>query len=259
MLTRHHLLLTLGCTFLLLVPFISAYPAASFVLLCGAGIGSILPDFHMKRPSRRQNPKRLAYGLTRVTARIFVPILVVVSRHALRLEPDPLDKRLTHSGQALIIYGFCATVVSGLIILAPHTGELRLVTFFLAGTLLGFLLHLLEDACTKKGICPLFPVDARLFLVGTIRPCETTDRRISIFILLSALLAGGLLLAGESEILAPGALHMAVIAAFLLISAIMFHCSEMKLERRDDRRFRSPSQVDSNRTLESDDKKPAKG
>jgi membrane-bound metal-dependent hydrolase YbcI (DUF457 family) len=166
---------------------------------------------------------------------------------------------MTHSGQALLIYGFCVTILSGFIFLAPQTGGIRLVAVFLAGTLLGFLLHLLEDACTKKGICPLFPVDARLFLVGTIRPCETADRRISMFILLSALLAGGLFLAGESEILAPGALHMAVFAAFVLIFAIMFHCSEMKLERRDDRRFRSPSQVDSNRTLESDDTKPVKG
>jgi membrane-bound metal-dependent hydrolase YbcI (DUF457 family) len=259
MLTRHHLLLTLVITFLLLVPVISAYPVGSLVLLIGAGVGSIIPDFHMKRPSRLNNPKNLAYALTRATMRFFVPLIMTVSRQALRLEPDPTDKRITHSGLALLIYGICAAIVSGFIFMAPQIKEFGLVAVFLAGTFLGFLLHLLEDACTKKGICPLFPIDARLFLVGTIRPCESADRRIPASILLSTLLAGGLFLAGERGVLTSGALSFTVIAEFILIFAIMFHCSEIKLERRDDRRFRSPKQANPNRTLENDDAKPFKG
>ena len=46
--------------------------------------------------------------------------------------------------------------------------------------MLGLVLHLIEDMCTRKGITPLFPFSTTM-VSGSIRPCDTTDRRIAQF------------------------------------------------------------------------------
>lgn len=259
MLIRHHLLLTLGCAFLLMIPFLSLYPPGGWVFLCGAGIGSVLPDFHMKRPSRWQNPKNLAFLLTRVTSRFFVPLIMVVTRYVFRLRPDPLDKRLTHSGMALLVYGVGVLLTCGLLLLDQGHGAFHLIQWFLLGSVFGFLFHLIEDACTKKGICPLFPLDSRLFLVGSIRPCQTDDYRIPAFIILLFLSAFGFLWGSWGGFLAGGNLPFLSGTVIVLFIITMSCFSGMKTERRDDRRFRSPQPVLSQYALENEDPKPFKG
>ena len=55
-----------------------------------------------------------------------------------------------------------------------------LATGFTAGLVSGLFLHLVQDACTKKGIFPLYPF-AGTRLTGSIRPCDVLDRRITGF------------------------------------------------------------------------------
>jgi membrane-bound metal-dependent hydrolase YbcI (DUF457 family) len=49
---------------------------------------------------------------------------------------------------------------------------------FPIGVALGLVLHLVEDACTRKGITPLFPFST-IRIAGSIRPCDRADSRIA--------------------------------------------------------------------------------
>ena len=52
---------------------------------------------------------------------------------------------------------------------------------FLGGCILGLILHLVADICTKKGLVPLYPFTEDYRICGSIRPCNKEDFRIRLF------------------------------------------------------------------------------
>ncbi len=93
----------------------------------------------------------------------------------------PTDKRLTHSVPGILCIGAACTALLILpAFLVMGSAALYLPVAFLGGVVLGMVLHLLEDLCTRKGITPLFPFST-MKIFGSIRPCDTSDRRIAQF------------------------------------------------------------------------------
>lgn len=155
-------------------------PVLAFLLATGTLIGIILPDIHMKRP-KETSLLSVAWMVVRAGRLICVPLLCRVYRGLFGIDCPTDDKRLTHS---LIGVFWYSVVLSGIVFgLALPSGDPRVVlpaTGFAAGLVFGLLLHLVQDACTKKGIFPLYPF-TETRLTGSIRPCDVMDRRITGF------------------------------------------------------------------------------
>lgn len=192
MITRHHLSLTLLCTLILCCAFFQGNWIWLVIVIIAAEIGTLLPDIQMKKPSRFRS-LTLAWYITRYSERICVPILLATYRVLLPTPLDKTDKRLTHSLPGI----FCIfmSVAAILFIPALISGNKAIdfiVGAFLGGLALGLLLHIILDLCTRKGIFLFFPLDS-FQIRGSIRPCDTGDRRILYFHLTCFLVLAGMI------------------------------------------------------------------
>jgi membrane-bound metal-dependent hydrolase YbcI (DUF457 family) len=179
MITRHHIALTILCALILCSALVPADLVLMTVICTGAGIGTILPDIQMKKP-RGIRIRTIAWLVSRFTSIVLTPLVCRVYQALGERTCDPMDKRLTHSvpgilflWTALAIFLLVPTFIIG-------STTLNLSAAFLCGTILGLMLHLVEDLCTRKGITPFFPFSTTM-VSGSIRPCDTTDRRIAQF------------------------------------------------------------------------------
>lgn len=180
MITRHHLSLTLLCTLILCCAFFRGSLILGGLVVTGALAGSILPDTQMKKPSQLRW-LTLAYNLTRFTDKISVPVMRGIYGLILRDRFEPTDKRLTHSIPGIFfIFLSVATLLTIPAIVSGNTTIDLLIGAFLAGFALGLSLHFVMDLCTRKGVFPFFPFST-LRIKGSIRPCDTGDRRILYF------------------------------------------------------------------------------
>jgi len=180
MITRHHVALSIICTLILCSALAPADPVLIIVICTGACTGAILPDIQMKKPQGFQI-RTFAWMVTRLSRFVFLPLICRAYRAIPGYPSQPGDKRLTHSVPGVISLG--AVIAAFLFIPAfifKGSVSWMLPTGFLCGVMLGMILHLVEDLCTRKGITPLFPFsNARIS--GSIRPCNITDRRIAQF------------------------------------------------------------------------------
>ncbi|MGB7788634.1 metal-dependent hydrolase [Methanoregula sp.] len=192
MITRHHLSLTLLCMLILCCAFFQGNLIWLGFVIIGAEMGAILPDIQMKKPSRFRS-LTFAYYITRLTTRLYVPVMIAVYGSLEEKSFDPKDKRLTHSlpGITFIFLGFTA-ILTIPDILSGSTAIDLLIEIFLAGLALGLLLHLVLDLCTRKGISPFFPFST-YHIRGSIRPCDDGDRRILYFHFTCILVLAGMI------------------------------------------------------------------
>jgi len=179
MITRHHVALTILCTLILCSVLVPSDPFPILVICAGACTGAILPDIQMKKPEGFRT-RSAAWLVSRFTRIIFTPLLCRLY-HALRARTcDPGDKRLTHSIPGILFLWAAFSTILLVPAFIINSTALSLSAAFLCGTLLGLVLHLIEDMCTRKGITPLFPFSTTM-VSGSIRPCDTTDQRIAQF------------------------------------------------------------------------------
>lgn len=180
MITRHHIALTLLCTLILCSALVPAAPILIFAICTGACLGAIMPDIQMKKP-RGFRIRTLAWIVTRFSRVLCMPLICLSYRFLAGITSDPDDKRLTHSlpGITLLwaIPALLLAIPLSILVSDPVPGP---ASAFLGGLMLGLVLHLVEDLCTRKGITPLFPLST-LRISGSIRPCDTADRRIAQF------------------------------------------------------------------------------
>jgi len=177
MITRHHIALTILCALIVCSALVPSDPLLTLTICTGAVMGTILPDIQMKKP-RGIQARTIAWAVSRFSSTVYTPQICRLYRSVWGHTCDPADKRLTHSVPGILSLW---VVVSAFLlvpafILAGNAG-LNLAVAILCGTMLGLVLHLVEDLCTKKGITPLFPFSTTM-VSGSIRPCDTTDRRI---------------------------------------------------------------------------------
>ena len=180
MITRHHVALVILCTVILCGALVPSDPVLITVICLGACTGAILPDIQMSKPHGVQI-RTVAWLVTRFSSIVCTPLICriyhTLSGHTYQYG----DKRLTHSVPGILFIGAVFTAV--LILPAfflMGSAALYLPVALLGGVMLGMVLHLLEDMCTRKGIAPLFPFSTTK-ISGSIRPCDTTDRRIAQF------------------------------------------------------------------------------
>ena len=107
-----------------------------------------------------------------------MPLMCLLYRRLLKINAEPGDKRLTHSVVGIFWYfSLLSGIAYTLLLLSEHAVPVPVVTGFLGGLLMGMLLHLAEDLCTRKGITPFYPLNETR-IVGSIRPCDVFDNRI---------------------------------------------------------------------------------
>jgi hypothetical protein len=181
MITRHHVALTILCTLILCSALVPMNPILITVICSGTCMGAILPDIQMKKPQGIRI-RTVAWVVSRFGSIVLTPIICRLYHTLWESTCDPADKRLTHSVPGILFLGAaCAAfVLVPVFILTGSTTLMYLPAAFLCGIMLGMALHLTEDMCTRKGITPLFPFSTTR-VSGSIRPCDTTDRRIAQF------------------------------------------------------------------------------
>jgi membrane-bound metal-dependent hydrolase YbcI (DUF457 family) len=180
MITRHHIALTAICTLILSSAIVPDSPFSILVICLGAGIGTILPDIQMKKPHNFQI-RTLAWEVTCICSILCTPLMCRCYQYQTGLTVGTRDKRLTHSVPGII---FLWAILS-VLLLTPasifmNQAVLDTTAAFCGGMMLGLILHLIEDLCTRKGITPLFPFSTTR-ISGSIRPCDSIDRRIAWF------------------------------------------------------------------------------
>jgi membrane-bound metal-dependent hydrolase YbcI (DUF457 family) len=180
MITRHHIALSILFWLIPCTAFELGDPIILISILAGTVAGSILPDIHMKRPG---NPRLLtaAWLLSATGRATIVPFMCLLYRLVLGVRTQPGDKRLTHSVPGIILFW---VLCAGPLIVASILVEnqfIRGVLLALSGGLfMGMIIHLVQDLCTRKGICPLYPFTDQI-VYGSIRPCDVQDTRIPRF------------------------------------------------------------------------------
>ena len=177
MITRHHLALSLICGLIPCTLLAGKDPILIMAVLAGIGIGSILPDIHMKRPSKIRL-LTAAWGLIGIGRILIAPIMCLCYTIVAGISTTPNDKRLTHSVPGIFLYWALFTsplLATGILYAGTLFSEILLI---ISGSLLaGMCLHLAQDLCTRKGIVPLYPF-TDLNVHGSIRPCDVHDPRI---------------------------------------------------------------------------------
>jgi membrane-bound metal-dependent hydrolase YbcI (DUF457 family) len=180
MITRHHVTLVILCTAILCSALVPSDPVLILVICLGACTGAILPDIQMKKPQGVQI-RTIAWMITRFSRIICTPLICRLYHAFSGHTFQPMDKRLTHSVPGIL---FLWTIVAAFLLIASlilmSSAALYLPAALLCGVMLGMVLHLVEDLCTRKGITPLFPFSTTR-ISGSIRPCDTSDRRIAQF------------------------------------------------------------------------------
>ena len=189
MITRHHVALALLCSIIPAGILVSFDPVTAVLGIMGTAIGAILPDIHMHR-SKSSRLRRIPWTIVQVGRVLCIPLMQAGYRKFFGIETDSRDKRMTHSMPGILIYSLVFTIISGgFVLLFPYQIPLIAAIGFTGGIVLGMVLHLAEDMCTKKGIYPAYPFSERR-VAGSIRPCDTDDPRIAEFHFLHAVFAG---------------------------------------------------------------------
>jgi len=180
MITRHHVALALICALILCCSGVLCDPLMMLLVVTGTLIGAVLPDIQMRRVPRL-SLIRPAWYVAQFSRRVCTPLMCWLYRKILPGEFQETDKRLTHSLAGVAgISGILAALLYAPIAICGGVVLLPATTAFLEGVILGMALHLVEDLCTRKGICPFFPFNL-VTIAGSIRPCDRTDSRIAYY------------------------------------------------------------------------------
>lgn len=175
MLGRHHLSLSVATVALVALPLFAVYPNAVILALVGAAIGSLIPDadspdaaiFH----SEVKGLKKSGFGgLLNVTAALNpvfgYPTKYLIYKPAVKFYDefvfDQYEIAERHRGFLHSFLGLGTMTILTAIYLLPVLYFLGLIWLvgigvFLTGYLVGAVLHLVEDSCTKTGIQWNFP------------------------------------------------------------------------------------------------------
>jgi hypothetical protein len=228
---RHHVGLALCSVIILYFPLIATDPEILIAIAAGTFVGVVLPDIHMKKPHLHKGlffPWVIVMILKKTLLQPYLWICRKLSSQNIGTE----DKRLTHSLPGLFFITLVSACLICLIILVfPFSQGTYPLEIFLSGIVIGFILHFLEDICTKKGVMLLFPCNDRFRISGSIRPCERSDHRILYF---HAYLIGtvALLFLLYYTGACPRYLEWPVsIVALVICTTVMMHGSDVRITR----------------------------
>ncbi len=229
MITRHHISLACGGMLILYLPLISGNLSLLPVVGGGVCVGAVLPDIQMKRP-RQFNALSPVWLMIQIFKRTVLRLYISLCGRILGQEPESEDKRLTHSLPGLFfLTGFIASCMLLVMELFPFSPELHDVRVFSAGIIVGLLFHFLEDLCTKKGLCLMYPFNETCRIAGSIRPCNREDLRIRHLHILTVVAIAAMLLLYSTG-LCPEDLKWPVsIGTLAVCTVMMLHDAEVRV------------------------------
>lgn len=238
MLGRHHLLLSVATVSLVVAPLFIHHPLPVLLVLAGTAIGSVIPDADSPDATVFHQEVRGLNGsagepLQAVAA--FFPAFGYVTKYliykpavklydSLVFEEYDIEER--HRGFLHSFLGLgTATVITGIylvaILLVLGLSVTLSLLAFLAAYLVGALLHLAEDSCTKTGIQWNYPFqewELKGQLTTTATP-EDVKYQNGFLVLLGSLAGSSFLLSATTTDIPPIALSLfgAVLAAVLWV------------------------------------------
>jgi membrane-bound metal-dependent hydrolase YbcI (DUF457 family) len=229
MITRHHISLAIGSIVILYFPLISIHPFVLAAIGAGVCAGVVIPDIQMKKPGRFR-PLFIAWALIQIYKKTILSLYVSLYRNVLGMHIKADDKRLTHSLPGLFfLAGMTGILISCIIWVFPFSYPLYFLRIFLAGIIIGLILHFLEDICTKKGLCLFYPFNDTYRISGSIRPCNTNDTRIRLFHFQLGIVIIGIFLFYYTGF-CPGYLKWPIsIAALCVCIVMMLYYAEVRI------------------------------
>jgi inner membrane protein len=226
-----HVLISVLSAGLMLAPWLSAIdPLWTVLLLAGVFIGSLAPDadaadaaiMHglrggrgLLRRLRRHTVLTLpAVGYT-IRYLIYYPLSALVWFVTLgRVRPQ--HRGFLHSLFGILLTTACLIGYLWLILAYFGVGRPIQLAVFGAGFLAGCLLHLVEDSCTRSGICWWYPLSSRR-VRGNIAAGGRRERRPELF---GSLIGGCTLVLLIAEPLLGVSQTAAAVVSLLLLPAL---------------------------------------
>lgn len=172
---EHHILITALSITLLLAPWIECCDFWwLFALYTGIFIGSIAPDADTEDATILHGLKSGKNVVRRLQARVslILPIIGYVIRYLIYYPVSgviyiltggsvkPHHRGLLHSVPGILIISVILTGAMWAAAMLTGYGGTWLILTLGAGFLTGCLFHLLEDSCTKSGICWRYPFNS---------------------------------------------------------------------------------------------------
>lgn len=212
MLGRHHLLLSVGTVALVVSPLFAHYPNAVLVAIVGTAVGSLIPDADSPDAAIFHPEVRGLKGTSGEVLNAVAPLFpafgyvtkYLIYKPAVKAYDafvfDEYEIEENHRGFLHSFLGLgTATVVTALylvvVLLFLEILSLPHLAIFLGAYLLGALLHLAQDSCTKTGIQWNYPFqdwEIKGGLTTTARPEDTKYQRG--FLTVLGVLVGGFFL-----------------------------------------------------------------
>jgi hypothetical protein len=183
----------------------------------------------MKRPGRFTALSPVWF-LVRLFKSTVLRVYILLCTRIFFMQPLPEDKRLTHSLPGLFfLTGLIVSVIFLITVVFPPSPGLHYVRVLFASIIIGLLFHFLEDICTKKGLCLMYPFNETYLISGSIRPCNADDFRIRYFHILTGLVIVGITLFYWT-IQCPGYLKWVVsIGAITACTVMMLHYADVRI------------------------------
>lgn len=218
---EHLLLSTLSCL-VILIPWVGmADTGLLYIILFGVAIGSLAPDADaeraaiLRRPSsalahRRvcTSPVEYVFPLTGYAIRysIYYPLSLVLRllcgkryRHEHRGIMHSIAGAIVTSTVLAVYFSLCALIAASWL---QRTVSFPVFILFVS-LLAGYLLHLLQDSCTIRGVRWMYPLN-HMRCSGSLRTGEGTIRTG----LLSIALGASVVAIGSARVCAPAPLRV---------------------------------------------------
>ncbi|EHQ35480.1 metal-dependent hydrolase [Methanoplanus limicola] len=174
---EEHVFLSLLSAGIILTPlFGSVDPIIPLVCLIGVFIGSLAPDADAAdssimhgflggrgnlRAVRRHTVIFLPFFGYILRYLVFYPASALVWVFTLGRE-KPRHRGVMHSLLGAFIAGLAiGLILYGIFVISAGFDAERWIYIFMAGFLFGYLMHLIEDSCSKTGVCWIYPFSKR--------------------------------------------------------------------------------------------------
>lgn len=200
MLGRHHLILTLATTLIIILPLVEQIGAFFILILVGVAVGSLAPDvdatdsaiFHkeVKGIKNKTVKKLINHYIAPILPFFGYPLeygvykpLVFVFQEVGILKGDA-HRGFSHSILGSFSMTFLTTVYLGLLMVLLNEFSILFLLVFFCSMLFGMFMHMLEDSCTKTGIAWNSPFSDRKLKgsLSTFKDRKTVNYFVSTFI-----------------------------------------------------------------------------
>lgn len=192
MLSRDHFMLSI-LSVIILFGWLFFQNALFFLAISlGVFVGCFLPDTDLPR-SKIDHMKGVPGFFGVITKHILNPLVALFFEWVLKKPIDRGHRGITHTVYGISTY--CLLIEGAGLLGILVLGWWQFIagfSLFVFGLFFGGILHLMEDACTKTGVSPFYPINEGRKYSGTISTYDVNEMRPKLFTFI--LLAGAVIL-----------------------------------------------------------------